>query len=435
MKNLKKTAAFLSVMTLLGLFAQPVSAIQTLPESLADSIKTAVRGYDVKNKTVQIEINSAAQNGSDFVTEFPTIVMKEELKRIKPSAELANQERREYVSIPLYLQDDYPDILYGDGTVATSGCSITSLAMVATYLTGYEYLPDELAYYFGGRAVNNMERLEKGAKALGLTYEKPENWHYTLNELKKGKCAIVLVDSNSKFTDSQHFIVLTGVDVTEEFNDDGVKIKEEVTVFVNDSFESNHNRWDMVEGFEYGFRDSDIIAGYQGAWVFDKASVPEDITRYFEVEPELEEPRYPDISLSFAERQLLARVVWAEARGESDEGQQAVAEVVLNRLASENFPDRLTDIIYGEGQFRTAHQLDKAEPGQAQYRAIERAIYGPYILPEDVVYFATFKTNENVWGTIGGHIFCYENDKDPTAKTDEVGLTPEKTTAVPSSGK
>lgn len=46
--------------------------------------------------------------------------------------------------VPLYFQTDYPDTRYGHGTVATSGCGITSLAMVATYLTGHDYYPDEL---------------------------------------------------------------------------------------------------------------------------------------------------------------------------------------------------------------------------------------------------------------------------------------------------
>ena len=52
--------------------------------------------------------------------------------------------------VPLYFQNDYPDQRYGNGTVATSGCGITSLAMVATAMTGYVYRPDELADYFGG---------------------------------------------------------------------------------------------------------------------------------------------------------------------------------------------------------------------------------------------------------------------------------------------
>ena len=44
--------------------------------------------------------------------------------------------------IPLYFQTDYPDTRYGHGTVASSGCGVTSLAMVATYLTGSLHPPD-----------------------------------------------------------------------------------------------------------------------------------------------------------------------------------------------------------------------------------------------------------------------------------------------------
>ena len=96
-----------------------------------------------------------------------------------------------------------------------------------------------------------------------------------------------------------------------------------------------------------------------------------------------------------------------EARGECDEGQQAVAEVVLNRMASPMFPDTLRGVIFAEGQFRSAKFLDDAEPYQAQYEAIENALYGPYVLPEDVFYFATSPKTDRIWGSIGGHIFCY----------------------------
>jgi hypothetical protein len=243
-----------------------------------------------------------------------------------------------------------------------------------------------------------MERLENAAKTLQLPYEKPKNWDLTFAELKKGKVAIVLVSENSKFTDSQHFIVLTGV-------------TEDDKVLVNDPFAANYDHWDLKEGFKNGFDPVDIINGYQGAWVFDKAAMPEEITRYFEEPPVVPDPRYPEMSLSYAEMQLIARVVWVESRGEPAEGQQAVAEVVLNRLASEQFPDDLLEIIYGEGQFRSAPFLADAQPGQAQYRAVENAIYGPYILPEDVTYFATTAVNDNVWGQIGGHIFCYGESK------------------------
>ena len=229
-----------------------------------------------------------------------------------------------------------------------------------------------------------------------MPYEKPENVNYTLEELKKGKCAIILVRSPSPFTQSQHFIVATGV-------------TEDGKIMINDPYGPNYEKWDLKDGFINGFTESYLRTGYEGAWVFDKSAMPEEITRYTELLPEASEPRYPDLKLTLAERQLLARVVWAEARGESERGQQAVAEVVLNRLMSEKFPDNMRDVIYGENQFRSVSVLDDADPGQAQYQAIERAIYGPYILPKDVTYFARYATNEKIWGKIGGHIFCYEN--------------------------
>jgi spore germination cell wall hydrolase CwlJ-like protein len=114
------------------------------------------------------------------------------------------------------------------------------------------------------------------------------------------------------------------------------------------------------------------------------------------------------VKLTLEEEDLLAKVVWAEARGESPEGQQAVAEVVLNRMVSENFANSLEAVIYGDGQFRSVPVLKDAEPWQAQYDAIEAALYGPNILPLDVVYFTRWETNDNVWGQIGKHIFCYE---------------------------
>ena len=126
-------------------------------------------------------------------------------------------------------------------------------------------------------------------------------------------------------------------------------------------------------------------------------------------EPQEEpESRYAPISAD--ERELIARVVYLEARGEPAEGQQAVAEVILNRVAAENFPDRIADVIHQENpqQFTTAPYSDKAEPGAEQYAAVDAALYGESVLPLDVVYFSREPENGNLWGIIGGHSFCYQ---------------------------
>ena len=79
----------------------------------------------------------------------------------------------------------------------------------------------------------------------------------------------------------------------------------------------------------------------------------------------------------------------------------------MNRLASGRFQSTLRGIILDEEQFVPHELLDKAEPGQAQYEAIDRALYGPYLLPIDVYYYGTTPITNNVWGRIGGHVFCY----------------------------
>lgn len=114
------------------------------------------------------------------------------------------------------------------------------------------------------------------------------------------------------------------------------------------------------------------------------------------------------LSVTEEERELMARVVYLEARGEPAEGQQAVAEVILNRVRDARFPDTVAEVIYQDDplQFTVSPLLDQAEPGEAQYAAVDAALHGEPVLPEDVLYFDTEPINENVWGTIGHHVFC-----------------------------
>lgn len=59
---------------------------------------------------------------------------------------------------------------------------------------------------------------------------------------------------------------------------------------------------------------------------------------------QIAEPKQSDI-------ELLALIIRAEAGNQSLEGKRAVADVVLNRVDSEQFPDTLKEVIYQEGQF------------------------------------------------------------------------------------
>jgi len=373
--------------------AETMEAVQS-PETtpvLTESEEETLLPETVPEETVPQEV--IASEDASLVEETIPVETEPQVEKIPALEDLPATPG--YARVPLYFQTDYPDHMYGSGTIADNGCGITALAMVATYLTDHEYLPDELARYFGGVAENNIDRLEIGAEAMQLPWEKLENFHKTMEALREGKVVIALMESTSIFTDSQHFIVLTG------FYENGL-------IRVHDPYEPNYEKWDLKRAFREGFTEGDICCGFSGAWAFDKSAMPEEPFLYYE-EYLGGEPRYPDIQLTAEDRQLLARVIWVEAQGEPEEGQQAVAEVVLNRLASERFGSTLKGVIYAENQFRSVPYLEDAKPYQAQYEAIERAIYGPYVLPENVVHFATYCTNSNVWGQIGGHIFCYES--------------------------
>ena len=52
------------------------------------------------------------------------------------------------------------------------------------------------------------------------------------------------------------------------------------------------------------------------------------------------------------EKDLLARLVTAEAKGEPYEGKVAVATVVLNRVDHEQYPDSIKEVIYEKRQFQ-----------------------------------------------------------------------------------
>jgi spore germination cell wall hydrolase CwlJ-like protein len=136
------------------------------------------------------------------------------------------------------------------------------------------------------------------------------------------------------------------------------------------------------------------------------------LTSYEEPTESITTSRYAEVSQEDCE--LIAKIVYLEARGDPLEGQQAVAEVILNRVAADNFPDSVEEVIFqgtdgsGAVQFSTAAHLDEAAPTDKQFAAVGQALYGEPVLPMDVVFFSTAGENSRTWGAIGGHIFCYQ---------------------------
>lgn len=53
----------------------------------------------------------------------------------------------------------------------------------------------------------------------------------------------------------------------------------------------------------------------------------------------------------------LALNIYFESRGEPVEGQYAVADVTLNRVESDQFPDTICEVVYQRRQFSWTHQI------------------------------------------------------------------------------
>jgi len=116
------------------------------------------------------------------------------------------------------------------------------------------------------------------------------------------------------------------------------------------------------------------------------------------------------IQLTEEEIDLLAKILWVEARGESETGQEAVVEVIFNRMVSGEFPNTLYDVLSQKKpvQFASWKLRDKAEPTEKEYAAIYAVLNGETsVVREDTVYFATKKLTRNLDMKIGGHYFCY----------------------------
>lgn len=84
-------------------------------------------------------------------------------------------------------------------------------------------------------------------------------------------------------------------------------------------------------------------------------------------------------SISAADRDLLARLVHAEAKGEPYAGKVAVATVVLNRVDHKDFPDTIRGVIYefvgGSYAFTPVMNGAINEKADASaYRAVDEAL-------------------------------------------------------------
>lgn len=138
---------------------------------------------------------------------------------------------------------------------------------------------------------------------------------------------------------------------------------------------------------------------------YEVQAEPIYIKQYIEVVHQ-EPNRYSVIEISDEDRELMAAIVYHEARGECPAGQRMVAEVILNRVLSDKFPDTISGVIYQRGQFTSAAYVSSAKPDETQRAAVSAAIAETPITDEDVLFFSQGAYNDRIFAQIGGHVFC-----------------------------
>ncbi|MGM0753571.1 MAG: cell wall hydrolase [Bacillota bacterium] len=125
----------------------------------------------------------------------------------------------------------------------------------------------------------------------------------------------------------------------------------------------------------------------------------------------------PENEVTVEDRELLAKLVHAEAKGESYAGKVAVATVVLNRVDSTEFPDSIKEVIYqvanGHYAFSPVQngEINQA-PSQEARDAVQEALafrgqgQGSLFFYNPVTSTSDWITSRETLLTIGKHRFA-----------------------------
>lgn len=128
---------------------------------------------------------------------------------------------------------------------------------------------------------------------------------------------------------------------------------------------------------------------------------------------------------------LTAQLVHHEAHNQAYNGKVAVAEVVLNRVQSSLFPDKVNDVIFQNGQFSSLRRLKNINPTELELRIAYNVLNGSLrvLNDKDVMYFRNPKITSGIsastkkdWGNleyatyIGEHAFYSQGSSEDTKK-------------------
>ena len=141
-----------------------------------------------------------------------------------------------FTEVPLYLQQDYGNLRFGNQYLSIAGCGMCSMAMLSTYMTDTVYTPPmivELFPYYYGHVGTDGNIFLYGPADLGFYSDgQVQTWEAILAKLEQAP--VVTLQIHGVFTTGGHFMVLS------QGHEDG-------TVTVRDSNLKNYSR---LSGFQ-----------------------------------------------------------------------------------------------------------------------------------------------------------------------------------------
>lgn len=211
-----------------------------IADKQADILTTARRKYPISidYSAISLSLGEAAISLNDLL--YPDIA----------------HER--FPEMPLYLQQDYPRTMYGGFPIRTNGCGITTMSMLATYMTDDELTPPEMCALYGKYSFRNGTDgtiFVKEPPVLGFYFREKTYEPTVAHQALEDGHIVVSVQHKGYWTKGGHYIAL------EKLNADG-------TIQVRDSNLYNYGRISSHANDCHTW--SSITSAGSGFWIFEK---------------------------------------------------------------------------------------------------------------------------------------------------------------------
>ena len=202
---------------------------------------------------------AAAREAYPMTVDYSAIVLENADSSLLSADDIlyADIAHERYPTVPLYLQQEYPTTRYGAYPITTHGCGITTMAMLASYMTDSELTPPEMCARFGRYCYStgtDSKLFEAEPAGMGFYFlRKTYEWREAKAAMEEGYL-VVCVQHKGYWTRGGHFLVL------QEMKDNGMLIVRDSNIY---NYGKLHGH--KVDEFSW---DTVIPAG-MGYWIYD----------------------------------------------------------------------------------------------------------------------------------------------------------------------